>query len=102
MSTVVKYVLGDLHNGNLEDFNNYEDAYEAYEKMCAEISKCCVGSPVFELNELNQEIERDEGQAYEETYEAALNFHYVAKVEITTDEDGEESEELEILDGGQE
>lgn len=99
-TTVIKFYSGDLANGNLNEFDTYLDARADYEGMVA------IGAES-ELATLQARAdEAEKGEWYIEPNKKNAEarsraFHYVNKVTIVLDGDGEiVSEDVDTLDGG--
>ena len=77
---IIKYIVGDLNNGDLDAYNTQQGAMDAFKDAVDEGTTC------------NIEVIGEEGcqwKTEEEAREAAKDFFYVKKFTINYDKDKE-------------
>lgn len=86
-TTTVKYFTGDLINGEINEFSDYDTAFADYKNMA-------------EGNASENWVKESE-LTQEEALAGSLEFHYVKQITSTFDSSGQlVDEKVECLDGG--
>lgn len=92
----ISYAVGDLVNGDYATAETYDAALQIYNDDAESGAQSALDN--------RADTEDKEGWGLEDFFDESKEFHYIAKITLTTtlDEDGDEEtdEQREIIEGG--